>query len=210
MNELEHSAKGTTWGKHKYIRIENGRYIYADSKGSRDASVGEIRDRLKNFKLTKSSKSSSKSSSSSKKSSEKKEGSSKSGSAKEKTATEKTSKASGSTDEKKVETSSNEYQKETKSVDEHYAELLEKLRAKKNTSLLPQIRERQAMLERKKMKHMDDMYDGVILKPSMDDILEHHGIKGQKWGVRNGPPYPLKSHAGVGKPTNGGIKTKKS
>ena len=25
--------------------------------------------------------------------------------------------------------------------------------------------------------------------------LFHHGIKGQKWGVRNGPPYPLeKSH----------------
>lgn len=24
-----------------------------------------------------------------------------------------------------------------------------------------------------------------------DDHLEHHGILGQKWGVRNGPPYPL-------------------
>ena len=24
------------------------------------------------------------------------------------------------------------------------------------------------------------------------DHLEHHGIKGQSWGVRNGPPYPLK------------------
>lgn len=23
------------------------------------------------------------------------------------------------------------------------------------------------------------------------DILEHHGILGQKWGDRNGPPYPL-------------------
>lgn len=23
--------------------------------------------------------------------------------------------------------------------------------------------------------------------------MEHHGIKGQKWGVRNGPPYPLNS-----------------
>lgn len=26
----------------------------------------------------------------------------------------------------------------------------------------------------------------------MSDFLMHHGIKGQKWGVRNGPPYPLK------------------
>lgn len=24
-----------------------------------------------------------------------------------------------------------------------------------------------------------------------DDHLEHHGIKGQRWGERNGPPYPL-------------------
>ncbi len=23
-------------------------------------------------------------------------------------------------------------------------------------------------------------------------FLVHHGVKGQKWGVRNGPPYPLK------------------
>lgn len=23
-------------------------------------------------------------------------------------------------------------------------------------------------------------------------VLYHHGIKGQKWGVKNGPPYPLK------------------
>lgn len=25
------------------------------------------------------------------------------------------------------------------------------------------------------------------------DYLEHHGVKGQKWGERNGPPYPLDS-----------------
>jgi len=24
-----------------------------------------------------------------------------------------------------------------------------------------------------------------------DDYLEHHGVDGQKWGKRNGPPYPL-------------------
>ena len=26
-------------------------------------------------------------------------------------------------------------------------------------------------------------------------FLEHHGVKGQKWGVRNGPPYPLNTKA---------------
>ena len=26
----------------------------------------------------------------------------------------------------------------------------------------------------------------------LNDSLQHHGIKGQKWGVQNGPPYPIK------------------
>lgn len=30
----------------------------------------------------------------------------------------------------------------------------------------------------------------------LDDELEHHGIKGQEWGVRHGPPYPLNSGYG--------------
>ena len=25
----------------------------------------------------------------------------------------------------------------------------------------------------------------------MEYELYHHGIKGQQWGVRNGPPYPI-------------------
>ena len=29
--------------------------------------------------------------------------------------------------------------------------------------------------------------------------LYHHGIKGQKWGVQNGPPYPLDSNISTGK-----------
>lgn len=29
------------------------------------------------------------------------------------------------------------------------------------------------------------------VKLSISDILAHHGIEGQKWGVRNGPPYPI-------------------
>lgn len=28
-----------------------------------------------------------------------------------------------------------------------------------------------------------------------NDYIAHHGIKGQKWGVRNGPPYPLSKGA---------------
>jgi hypothetical protein len=27
--------------------------------------------------------------------------------------------------------------------------------------------------------------------PSHTDYLEHHGVKGQSWGITNGPPYPL-------------------
>ena len=27
--------------------------------------------------------------------------------------------------------------------------------------------------------------------------ISHHGIKGQQWGKRNGPPYPLNSKQGV-------------
>ena len=28
-------------------------------------------------------------------------------------------------------------------------------------------------------------------KPSLEEYLAHHGIKGQKWDERRGPPYPL-------------------
>lgn len=31
-NSLMHSPKGTTWKDHKYIKIENGRYIYETAK----------------------------------------------------------------------------------------------------------------------------------------------------------------------------------
>lgn len=27
--------------------------------------------------------------------------------------------------------------------------------------------------------------------------LYHHGVKGQKWGVRHGPPYPIDSSSGL-------------
>lgn len=35
---------------------------------------------------------------------------------------------------------------------------------------------------------MNLYYQPYWLQP---DELEHHGIKNQKWGIRNGPPYPL-------------------
>lgn len=43
---LIHSAKGTTWKKHKYLRIENGRYIYPKNKKETDTK-GSIEDKLR-------------------------------------------------------------------------------------------------------------------------------------------------------------------
>ena len=37
-----------------------------------------------------------------------------------------------------------------------------------------------------------------IKKKAKPTYLTHHGIKGQKWGVRNGPPYPLKDRRSRG------------
>lgn len=31
-----------------------------------------------------------------------------------------------------------------------------------------------------------------LVKRYYDTCLAHHGVKGQRWGERNGPPYPLK------------------
>lgn len=36
----------------------------------------------------------------------------------------------------------------------------------------------------------------IISTGSPEEILKHHGIDGQKWGVRNGPPYPLERGKG--------------
>ncbi len=51
MSEIRHSAKGTTWGKHKYIAIRNGRYIYPDDK-SNDERISS--DRKYYQKITRS------------------------------------------------------------------------------------------------------------------------------------------------------------
>lgn len=32
------------------------------------------------------------------------------------------------------------------------------------------------------------VYDGIMIKPELDDLLEHHGVKGQKWGIRKQRP----------------------
>lgn len=39
-NVLYHSAKGTEWEDHKYIRIENGRYIYPEDLQSQARRTG--------------------------------------------------------------------------------------------------------------------------------------------------------------------------
>lgn len=44
-----------------------------------------------------------------------------------------------------------------------------------------------------KFDFIDAFIDGLSDEnvEALSEILEHHGIDGQKWGVRNGPPYPL-------------------
>lgn len=41
-------------------------------------------------------------------------------------------------------------------------------------------------------------------KPSLEEYLAHHGVKGQKWGERRGPPYPLSAEQKKG----GGVSEK--
>lgn len=49
---------------------------------------------------------------------------------------------------------------------------------------------------------------GIEINEGYGTCLAHHGIKGQQWGVQNGPPYPLdpKEHAKVVKKSNKQIK----
>ena len=59
-----------------------------------------------------------------------------------------------------------------------------------------------AILEKIKEYGMKDVGvgpDNRFLKYYKKDVdhLEHHGIKGQQWGVHNGPPYPIQPGHGV-------------
>lgn len=56
------------------------------------------------------------------------------------------------------------------------------------------------------------LYEYDYEKPELtDEFFEHHGIKGQKWGVRNGPPYPLNESRGgmIGGSSKGHISKRK-
>lgn len=51
LDSFQHSYKGTTWNNHKYVRKENGRYIYPkDSGPSRNPSNRVKRDKIKRLK----------------------------------------------------------------------------------------------------------------------------------------------------------------
>lgn len=41
------------------------------------------------------------------------------------------------------------------------------------------------------------------------EYLEHHGIRGMKWGIKNGPPYPLEAAVSAAIKTGGAIKSMK-
>lgn len=47
---------------------------------------------------------------------------------------------------------------------------------------------------KKYVKHSDTNQNDVLtaIETVMDGDIEHSGRKGQKWGIRNGPPYPLR------------------
>lgn len=47
------------------------------------------------------------------------------------------------------------------------------------------------------IRHSDGNF--VYIPQNDFDFLMHHGIKGQKWGVENGPPYPLDDSVSTGK-----------
>lgn len=69
----------------------------------------------------------------------------------------------------------------------------------KADEILKKRREQQRQREKERRMALNRAYGREYLNHSIwaptpsSDELWHHGIDGQKWGVRNGPPYPLDS-----------------
>ncbi|MDO4292087.1 MAG: DUF5662 family protein [Eubacteriales bacterium] len=56
-------------------------------------------------------------------------------------------------------------------------------------------------------KQVEDILRKMAEKLFDSETLEHHGVKGQKWGVKNGPPYPLDKSGGHDKIVEDAIKS---
>ena len=55
---------------------------------------------------------------------------------------------------------------------------------------------------------MSRYYDDLLAVDSSENSLEHFGIRGMKWGVQNGPPYPLSSKISTGRTLRSAMKSK--
>lgn len=63
-------------------------------------------------------------------------------------------------------------------------------------------------LHRNTRKKVESILEAIKEKLyNEEDQLVHHGIKGQKWGVRNGPPYPIDSEKAERTTKSGKMKT---
>lgn len=146
--KLSHSFKGTEWKRHKYIRKENGRYIYPKDISSQedyDNALEMTKEKIDSLEATKSRHE------------------------------ERANKARESGDFRAAE----EYEKYIANIDSEVAKLKEELQYLVDIKYVRDTSPGDAQ----KLKHIE----------SGEDFLEHHGILGQKWGVQNGPPYPLSS-----------------
>lgn len=88
-------------------------------------------------------------------------------------------------------------------------------RAKNKQTMKARTEEQQKNKERRMKKNSlkgKEYLNHSFWAPT-EDYLMHHGVDGQKWGVRNGPPYPLeKGHKTSGKRkyrTDNGYKKRK-
>ena len=145
---LSHSFKGTEWKRHKYIRKENGRYIYPKDISSQedyDNALEMTKEKIDSLEATKNRHE------------------------------ERANKARESGDFRAAE----EYEKYIANIDSEVAKLKEELQYLVDIKYVRDTSPGDAQ----KLKHIE----------SGEDFLEHHGILGMKWGVQNGPPYPLSS-----------------